>query len=539
MSWGKAFSDAWESATDSAKEAVTAAKESMEAAADLAIDVADAAKETAEKAAEAAKATAIAAANKTKEISVATKYAAVDAAEAASDAWERATVAAKETVYAIKDSPVDFAVEVVETARDNALRAAQEAQDAAVEAAKKTKEAAVAFKYVALETAEAAKDTAIETAKAAKDTALEAAEAAKNAAIKAAVAVKHAAVEKAEKVRDDAIAFAVQIKESAIATKDKVINTAVAIRDAVANTYTAVKQKFALYSAENASIHACPNKDKTLGDLNCPDLAKEAAQVADAKDKAKLADAIYADRDEQDLPDGVTHATDEDLKALGLINSKGQKMTEIPNSDFKSEVYKKADGSYVVAFKGTTFSSTEDWNNNIQQGMGNKSKYYTRAMRISAQIADSTDSANIEYVGHSLGGGLASAAAAVSGAPATTFNAAGLNDKTLAEVGFVSNPDNINAYTVKGDILSSLQDNASVVASTAAGNRMPLSPADSITKGDVATGVVGSLVATPLVGVVAGSAKRGVRLHSMGSVKDALNKRADQISLVQKSKGCP
>lgn len=159
-------------------------------------------------------------------------------------------------------------------------------------------------------------------------------------------------------------------------------------------------------------------------------------------------------------------------------------------------------------------------------------------MAIASKL-EMTQPGNVDFVGHSLGGGLASSAAAVSGAPATTFNAAGLNDKTLAEAGFVSKPDNINAYTVKGDILSSLQDNTSVVAATAAGNRMPLSPADSIAKGDVATGLVASAVATPLVGVVAGSAKRGVRLHSMGSVKDALDKRANQITLLQKHKGCP
>ena len=152
-------------------------------------------------------------------------------------------------------------------------------------------------------------------------------------------------------------------------------------------------------------------------------------------------------------------------------------------------------------------------------------------------------------MGHSLGGGIASAAAARHGAPATTFNAAGLHDKTAERDGIAPNTDNVDAIYVDGDILSGIQDNTTLVAPRAAGNRTQLSPADSLTWADVGQGVAaGALVTTlltpiaPNLGVVAGfaaaKAPRGVRLHLMSSVIPALDKRMDQIEFMRAHRGC-
>ena len=58
------------------------------------------------------------------------------------------------------------------------------------------------------------------------------------------------------------------------------------------------------------------------------------------------------------------------------------------------------------------------------------------------------------------GGGLASAASIASGKPWWTFNAAGLNSSTVEKYGgsLVGREDIINAYRVKGEVLTRLQE---------------------------------------------------------------------------------
>jgi putative lipase involved disintegration of autophagic bodies len=51
--------------------------------------------------------------------------------------------------------------------------------------------------------------------------------------------------------------------------------------------------------------------------------------------------------------------------------------------------------------------------------------------------------ADVEIVGHSLGGGMASATSRASGLPATTFNSAGLSPNTVAQYGDQINVDPI------------------------------------------------------------------------------------------------
>ena len=337
-----------------------------------------------------------------------------------------------------------------------------------------------------------------------------------------------------------AVEAAKATKNAASALVDRGVETAKAIRDKVADTYNSIKRDYSLWQASNVPVQRC-QAHLTLADLDCPGLANEKNKYEQAQQtKAKLANAVYQEPGQQDLPKDWNRATDDDLRNLGLMDAKGIKLTEIPDSDFRADVFKGPDGQYVVAFKGTTFTSLEDWKNSVQQGTSNPSDYYDRALKIAKRI-NATQSGNVEYVGHSLGGGLASAASAMYGSPATTFNAAGLNDNTLLSHGIVPNSGNTDAYYVEGDILSSLQDNTLGLMSRGAGERIPLSPADSVTWGDVEAGAVGAVtgvLAGPIFGVVAGLGARGVRLHLMDSMEAALAKRVDQIDLLREQKGC-
>lgn len=77
----------------------------------------------------------------------------------------------------------------------------------------------------------------------------------------------------------------------------------------------------------------------------------------------------------------------------------------------------------MVAFRGTE-GSLADWWNNIRQGTGAGSSQYSQAVDLAQQVHAATGG-NVVFVGHSLGGGLATAAAAATGGRAVIFNAAG------------------------------------------------------------------------------------------------------------------
>ncbi|MBZ0328735.1 type VI secretion system tip protein VgrG [Halomonas sp. ANAO-440] len=113
----------------------------------------------------------------------------------------------------------------------------------------------------------------------------------------------------------------------------------------------------------------------------------------------------------------------------------------------------------ALAFKGTNFSVTEDIKNNLAQGMNINAEYYERAVSLGNSLKES--GAKIHITGHSLGGGLASAASRASGLSATTFNAAGLHPKTVERYGGTLHKpaiENIQAFRINGDILTSLQE---------------------------------------------------------------------------------
>ena len=128
------------------------------------------------------------------------------------------------------------------------------------------------------------------------------------------------------------------------------------------------------------------------------------------------------------------------------------------------------EGHYYIAFRGTTFTSLEDWINNAQQGVGLPASQYNQARQLAADVALTLDPGTFTFVGHSLGGGLASAAAYAGNAGAITFNAAGLHSRYQN-----GSPGNIRAHYIRGDVLSSFQDNSPIFGS-AVGTRIMHQP---------------------------------------------------------------
>ena len=115
----------------------------------------------------------------------------------------------------------------------------------------------------------------------------------------------------------------------------------------------------------------------------------------------------------------------------------------------------------VMVYEGSTPrpSHVGDWVNNVEQGTGIMAEgwQYEMAKREALIARDEARRLNyrLTFTGHSLGGGLATAAALHTNRPAVTFNAAGVNSWTTN----LSNASRlITNYRVKGEVLSTLQD---------------------------------------------------------------------------------
>lgn len=224
-------------------------------------------------------------------------------------------------------------------------------------------------------------------------------------------------------------------------------------KDGKAARWRTRKSEIARARQSAGSMPPGPERDKLQA------AADRFEQNNSAVEKARLADNVY--KPEQDAPEGWTNVS-ADPKQLGQFGLRSNDLT-IPNTTFRTQVYEPdpdvfgSDMKPQVVFKGTTPTSGSDWSNNLAQGQNKDSAYYKQAVAIGQKLLRSGSDA--EIAGHSLGGGLASAASRTSGLAATTFNAAGLNPATVAKYGATPVASEVQAYRVDGEVLTGLQEN--------------------------------------------------------------------------------
>lgn len=116
---------------------------------------------------------------------------------------------------------------------------------------------------------------------------------------------------------------------------------------------------------------------------------------------------------------------------------------------------------------GGTDGNGDDWESNIAQGKGERARQYDPAMDLAKKLALTLPpGSNLNFTGHSLGGGLATLAALSTGAEATIFNSAALHPDNAIRYGVQNNCVNADSFV---DHLSTASDHltgAQSIAST-------------------------------------------------------------------------
>lgn len=122
---------------------------------------------------------------------------------------------------------------------------------------------------------------------------------------------------------------------------------------------------------------------------------------------------------------------------------------------------------YAFCTEGTDMTSLLDWYSNFSQGLNGNAPQYSYSVHLAKLIDHAIgDEAVLWFIGHSLGGGLASNNSLATGRHAITFNAAGLHpnrillsfvwDNGASISQFQKRTKQIHAFVIEGEILNSV-----------------------------------------------------------------------------------
>lgn len=247
-----------------------------------------------------------------------------------------------------------------------------------------------------------------------------------------------------------------------------------------------LEEKILQVQQQNEFLSAMRAQSVQSGDLQLSRQADALERQYYARNVAGLADDVYESAAHRpSLQPGWIRASEHpDLLRQAGVNWNDQQIKQYlqpDDSNFRAEIYLPdprvfgPDAKPVVCYKGSNGavvahdgagkeiireSAAEDWVNNGIQGAGLESDYYNRAMRLANDLNLSPLGSDFVIAGHSLGGGLASSASAITGVPAITFNSSGLNPITAQRFAdkqgltVFDTDKTITAYQVKGEVLT-------------------------------------------------------------------------------------
>ena len=194
------------------------------------------------------------------------------------------------------------------------------------------------------------------------------------------------------------------------------------------------------------------------------------------EEAARIAAHVYGDK------------TDDILKGGWRVSKEDFGIELTDKSGLKSLVYERVVNGDVTEYVYATAGSEDwtDWKENFKQPLG-LSAQYTNAAKNAKKLSEKLRKTELNFVGHSLGGGeaalnsLVTSDKSLKGRKAFTFNAAGVGDLTkLFEGGLqiLFKPENkIEAYILRTDPLNIIQNGSSAMPDVN-GNRHYLLPRD-------------------------------------------------------------
>lgn len=261
----------------------------------------------------------------------------------------------------------------------------------------------------------------------------------------------------------------------------------------------------------------------------CEGLREEAAKLKRLRVDGAAAEAAYQPPGHRTAPPGYHEASEAELRQMHLKPSmlNAPKDADGDATEFQAAVFiNNKTNERIVAFKGT--ASGQDWANNLQQGSGLHSFYYTQSQVIGANVAGSPMAGSTHCTGHSLGGGLASAASRASGLPAATFNAATLKEGTIPQPNFHGR---IDAVSVRGDPLT--RANEGMLGTTRGTFPYKLDPPDNL-----GAGIAKDIPWWNLKQRAQAMGQRQLALHGMATANSAIAKRAGQVAAALVANKC-
>ncbi len=204
--------------------------------------------------------------------------------------------------------------------------------------------------------------------------------------------------------------------------------------------------------------------------------------------------------------------------------------------------YNEITNKYVISCAGT--DDQKDCLSDGSIALGASTPQYIMAKAVADAInnirpEELRDNLDIEIVGHSLGGGVASIIGLATGKPTYTYNAAGVSTSTLKETGLLDKKESgkyrITAYHTDNDILTNAQSIAAKynLGATAIGtpvNLGNLSEKSSEIKGAVVGAVIGAAIGVATVGAVSPSDVLGFASDGAKIGKGAVGHKSEPIT---------
>ncbi|MGL6196875.1 MAG: hypothetical protein ACRC2T_18840 [Thermoguttaceae bacterium] len=152
---------------------------------------------------------------------------------------------------------------------------------------------------------------------------------------------------------------------------------------------------------------------------------------------------------------GLPFATDSQINEIFSSPFDAKNILLSESNGFRARLYHDMlTEKFILGFGGTVPKNPDDWITNFRQWNGKKAEQYERGIVLSNNIKPHFRN-KVVFVGHSLGGGIATVAAALNGTEAVVFNPPGIHTNSIPHINLKTETfPQIRRFVVRGEILN-------------------------------------------------------------------------------------